>query len=54
MDRVDRLDRVHGFKLPKSVVCPCLRPLPALSHTALSLLVRARSVEGWRRRATAP
>ncbi|CAM5505791.1 hypothetical protein STENM36S_00073 [Streptomyces tendae] len=36
--------RVHWFKPPKSVVCraPAGTTLPALPHTALSLLVRAR------------
>jgi hypothetical protein len=33
--------RVHRFMPPKSV--ECVQPLPAVSHTALSLLVRARS-----------
>lgn len=39
------VDRVHRSKPPKSVVCGSTgpRPLPALLHTALSLLVRARS-----------
>ena len=43
--------RVHRFKPPKSVVCGpgSGPPLPALPHTALSLLVRSRQwVTKWR------